>query len=489
MLLRVDGIARPSLATRELHNALLAREYYFGGGVTTPAWKQRVLSELRRSVKPVEPPVLDHLAAWEYRLTGGEHLWAPRLVSALLWVVGGIFLYLIALRVTTVSGAIVALALYLFWPYGVVMSRLYMPDPMMIALILAAALTVIRYWERRSRGRFAAAAGTAALATAAKPGIALIFLVVLFAMLAASRRCFWDTLLKGRLLLFTAAAAAPTIAYVVYGTYIHHFLESEGDAGSRLQPQLVATARFWRGWWGQLSIVLPFPQRQHGLALVPLLAALVGLVVVRNRHGRAIVAGLGLGYVAYAFAVAGYTPDNAYYALPLLPVLAIAVGALAGAAVTRSTATSRAAFATTAAIVAVIVLLGGYKSRPAAPNWPRIDAYRRIGQLTRHTTRAIIIDDRLSAPSIYWGWIVGFYWYMPTPAQDLVPSGDPFPPWIDPGRASYLVVADVSELRSEGRLRAFVRDLPVVADTSRYAVFDLTGGRAVAAAKRTSRRG
>ena len=60
-------------------------------------------------------------------------------LSALLWVLGGVFLYLIGRRVTSREGALlVALALYLFWPYGVVMSRVYMPDPMTVALISAA---------------------------------------------------------------------------------------------------------------------------------------------------------------------------------------------------------------------------------------------------------------------------------------------------------------------------------------------------------------
>jgi hypothetical protein len=37
---------------------------------------------------------------------------------------------------------------------------------------------------------------------------------------------------------------------------------------------------------------------------------------------------------------------------------------------------------------------------------------------------------------------------------------------------------DVSELQTERKLRAFTRDLPVVARTSDYAVFDLRGARA-----------
>jgi hypothetical protein len=39
----------------------------------------------------------------------------------------------------------------------------------------------------------------------------------------------------------------------------------------------------------------------------------------------------------------------------------------------------------------------------------------------------------------------------------------------------------MSELKTEKRLRALTQELPVVKRTARYAIFDLRGGRAVAA--------
>jgi 4-amino-4-deoxy-L-arabinose transferase-like glycosyltransferase len=477
LALRIDGIAQPSLATRELHNALLARQYYLGTGAGLPVWKQRVLRELHRSVEPVEPPVLDHVAAWGYRLTGGENLWVPRLVSSLLWVLGGVCLYLIGLRLTSREGAFVALALYLFWPYDVLISRFYMPDPMMVALLLGGALAVIRYWERPSPRRFAAAAGAAALATAAKPGVALVFLAALFVAVAASRRALWSVVARGRLLLFLAVAAAPTAAYYVYGSYIRHFLAADADTGERLQPHLLTTGWFWRGWWEMLGIVLPFPQPQRELALVPLAAALAGLVVGGRKGARPILAGLGLGYLVYAALFAAYTASHPYYALPLIPILALAIGTFAGFLLERLEPARPRAIGAAVALVVLIAAVGTYKSRPSPPDRTAIADYRRIGELTRHTTDAIIVDERLRAPAMYWGWIVGHYWYPPTPGQDLPASGDPFPVWIDPAQASYVVVVGLQELRTERRLRAVIRSLPVVARTSRFAVLDARGGR------------
>ena len=481
LLLRIDGITRPSLSTRELHNALLAREYYLGSGPGLPAWKQNVLRELRVSVKPVEPPLLDHVAAWGYRLRGREDIWIPRLVSAVLWVLAGILVYLIGLRTTRREGALVAAALYLFWPYGVLMSRFYMPDPTMVAFLLAGAFMVIRYWERPSPARLLIAAGVAAAATFIKPGIALIFLAILFAVLAVSQRvrarAIW-----ARVLLFVGIAGAPTAGYFIYGSYIRHFLAAEGDAGERVQPHLLVTEWFWRGWWEMISIVLPFPQTQRDLALIPLTVALAGLIVGGRKATRPILAGLVLGYLVYAFAVAAYTASHPYYALPLIPILALAIGTLVGFLIERLGGGGPKAFQVVAALVVLVAVVATYKSRPFGPDRTAIADYRRIGALTGHTTDAVIVDERLRAPAMYWGWIVGHYWYPPTPAEDLPASGDPFPSWIDAAQTTYVIVVGTRELQTERRLQGLTRDLPVVANTDRFVVFDARGGRLARAA-------
>jgi 4-amino-4-deoxy-L-arabinose transferase-like glycosyltransferase len=479
-VLRIDGITGPSLATRELHNALLAREYYLGDGAGLPDWQKRVLRELRDSVRPIEPPVLDHLAAASFQLTGGENLWFPRLVSSLLWVVGGIFLYLIALHITRWEGALIALALYLFWPYGVLISRLYMPDPTMIALLLGAALTVIRYWERPSTPRLIAAGVVSAAATSLKPGVAAVFLVVLFAALAVTHRVMAATLVRGRLAVFAALALAPSAAYYVYGTYVSDFLAGESEG--RIQPEVLKTAWFWNGWWEMVSIVLPFPQRQALLALVPLAAGLLGIAVAQRGRPRAILLGFLLGYLAYALIFASYTASHAYYALPLIPLLALSIGALAGFMLEHFDLSAAISRRLLIAFLIIAVGIGAFKSRPFTPDDGPIADYRRIGEATGHATGLIVVDERLRSPLMYWGWVVGNYWYPPTPSEDLPVSGDPFPPWIDPAQATFLVVVGLDELGSEPRLREFTRSLPIVARTDRYAVFDLRRGRALAAA-------
>jgi hypothetical protein len=127
----------------------------------------------------------------------------------------------------------------------------------------------------------------------------------------------------------------------------------------------------------------------------------------------------------------------------------------------------------TVALVIGVSIYKGHVSLATPYDGQAIQDYRRIGEITHHTTRAIIVDERLISPAMYWGWIVADYWYPPTPAQDLPASGDPLP-WVDDGR-EFLIVVQTSELDSERRLRASVRGLSVVAKTPRYVVYDVRG--------------
>jgi hypothetical protein len=161
-----------------------------------------------------------------------------------------------------------------------------------------------------------------------------------------------------------------------------------------------------------------------------------------------------------------YVSGNPYYSLALIPILALAVGVLAGEVA------DHAGFVTRVALVVLVTLLTGvaaYKSvvilRVGDPS-QKIADYRRIGELTGHTTRALVVDDQLKTPVMYWGWVVGEAW-------DLA-YHDP-PPWTEPDQDDFLIVVGLSPLETHQGLRDFARGLPVVARTSRYAIFDLRG--------------
>jgi 4-amino-4-deoxy-L-arabinose transferase-like glycosyltransferase len=454
--LRLTGIDTPSIEQRETQSGLLAREWSLDR-TELPAWQQHVLDVVDEEIKPIEPPILDALAAAAFRVTDSESFWFPRLVSSLLWVVGGVFLLLVGRRITTSEGAIVALALYLAWPYGVWHSRLFMPDALLVCALLAAVWAVIRYWDAPASRRFALAAGVSAFAVLVKPGVAFLFLVALFGALALSRGELTRTLVSGRLPLFVGIAVAPAALYTFWGLYLTDFIWSGAD-DQRVTPELLGEGGFWRGWWNVVSFLLRFPQSQESLALVAVALGVAGLAVARRGVPRAVLWGLAVGYLAFGLAYANYTSTHPYYSLPLIPLLSLSIGVLAGYVVERSGRFARATRVALTVVVAAAVGVAAQKahsilSEPSPGQ--AIAAYRRIGDLTGHTTRSIIVDRELGTPAMFWGWIV-------TKAWEIDYTDRP-PPWIHPERADYLIVTDLAALDTHRGLRDLAARLPVVA--------------------------
>lgn len=465
LLLRLPGLDTPSVEQRENQSSLLARGWYLGDGDGLPVWKQRVLGEVGTVLAPFEPPLLELAAAGFYRTTDGERIWFPRLLSALAWIVGAAFLALIARRITNTVGLLTAVALYLVWPYAAWHSRKFMPDALMVSCLLASVLAIVRYWEQPSRRRLLVAAGASAVATAIKPGVAFLIVTAVFVGLAVSQRRLRAETRSGRLPLFVGLAASLSLAYVAIGRYATDFVNPDATT-RRLTPDFIVTAEFWTGWWEMVSFLLRSPQPQGVLAVAALAVGVLGLALAPRGMPRAILWSLVAGYIAFGFAFASYTATHPYYALPLIPILALAIGVVVGSLQQRLRGRPVAHIAVLA-VVAGAVAVGAQKSHAlitAPPELERIADYERIGELTSHTTRAIVVDGRLAHPIMYWGWIVGEEWELD--------YNDELPPWVDADEKDFLIVVGNDQLGHPG-LRAFTTGRPVVAETERYTVFDV----------------
>jgi hypothetical protein len=109
--LRLYGISQHPVEfgiLRHYHGALLARGFY-------ELW----LTGYLKTVPPdgiIEPPILELVTSLAYLIFGGEHLWIPQVLSVLFWMVGGVFLYLIAKRIVSPNAAVFSVFFYLFVP-------------------------------------------------------------------------------------------------------------------------------------------------------------------------------------------------------------------------------------------------------------------------------------------------------------------------------------------------------------------------------------
>jgi len=505
--LRLYRIGEPLfdfVPVRQYHSALLARGFY--------EW---LLNGDLRTIPPdgiIEPPILELFASLSYLITGGEHLWIPRLLSTSFWMVGAVFVYLIARKIVSPNAAVFSVAFYLFDPAVVFPSRAFMPDPLMIMMLLVSVYTVVRYHEQPTTGRLMVAVVASSMALFVKPGICLFQIFGAFIALMVYRKGILRSLTSAHLYLFTALILVPPGLYYVYGTRIAGFLQ--GQVEGKVVPQYLLEPYFWRGWLQQIESMV---------GIIGFLGAVIGVLLIRPGLPRALMAGLWGGYFLFGLVFTYHIHTHGYYSLQFVPVVALSLGSLWDKAVRYIRQGDRYVYRRAvvfgliilAGILGVveqrITILGIAQQAQSAKPFPgrylgsaliadyegRGQTYRVIGGEVGHSRRTVISAPDFGYPLMYHGRLDGKYW--PTP--NMVGW------WQSRGRAGrnlgtatnrrgyfddlytetspeYFVVikrftqGGGSELWTRDRFvrKVLTRHFPVVARDPYYIVFDLKSG-------------
>ena len=387
--LRLYGLDRPPMdfaPQRQYHGALLARGFY--------EWW---LTGDLKTVPPdgiIEPPILELIASLAYLVFGEEHLWVPRLLSALFWIVGGVFLYLSAKRLLSPNAAVFSVFFYLFVPYGVLAGRAFMPDPLMVMVSVISIFTILRYHEQPSTRRLLFAAVVSSLAVFVKPGICLFQIVGAFVSLAVYRQGVRRSLTSPHLLVFIVLSVLPS---GLYGLFLHQ----QSQVSDKVVPQLLLKSSFWEGWLTSAGVVAGF---------VALLGGLVGVLLLGKGLPRALMIGLWGGYFLFGLTFTEHISTHPYYSLQLIPVVALSLGPVADLAMKYLSETLKPNYGGRSgvhsygrvivlalSILALILSAIGNRQAtgwlPVQPDRATADVatFREIGEVVDHSRRTIVL--------------------------------------------------------------------------------------------------
>ena len=482
---------------RQYHSALLARGFY--------EW---LLTGNLKILPPdgiIEPPILELLASITYALTGGEHLWIPRLLSACFWLVGGVFIYLIARKMVSPSAALFAVAFYLLDPAVVLPSRAFMPDPLMIMLLVMSVYAILRYHERPTTGGLMVAIVVSSLALLVKPGICLFQIYGAFFALMVYRRGLLRSLTSGHSVLFAVLSLLPVAFYYAYGTVIGGFLQ--GQVQGKVVPQYLLEAYFWGGWLEQIGSMV---------GLIAFVGAVIGVLLLRPGLPRALLVGLWGGYLLFGLAFTYHIHTHGYYSLQLIPVVALSLGPVWDRVVgyigqrdqqyyRRAVVLGFMVLAMVFAIVeqrttimGIVNQAGGREPFPGkymgsaliADYEARAKIYREIGEITGNSSRTIYSAPDFGYPLLYHGRIDGEYW--PTPVMmgwwrsrgrteshlsGATTRRELFDDWYSEVSPEYFIVIKPEGWRHDKMLRRLLkRNFANVARDRDYVVFDLQKG-------------
>ena len=440
---------------RQLHSALIARGFYLDAGGSLPgldplsadAAKARGESELW-----IEPPIMEFLAAKLYGLAGDADLRLPRMLAIVFWLCGGLALVRFCQRRLSPAGTAAAAVVFLWLPYGVLVSRSFQPESLMILLTVFAIGSFQDWIDTRSwraavlSGLFAGAAIFVKQVMIFPLGLAFVFGAL---SAAGSLR---NALRSAQLWTIALFALGPVAAYNVWGLWIDGFLRQQYQ-GRFLFSQWLSVG-FYIRWLREIDKVF-------GIWLI--VAALIGIALIRSARTRLIWTGYLAGYVVYGFMLPHHIGTHDYYQVPLFPLAAFGFGALAEriSVMVKNMAEPRRIGRF---LIAAAVVFGcGWMILDTATRLGRVD-YRSRPDWYRETARrydpypdqinVIGIMDDYGAGMMYWGLRTPMIW-------DRTVAGLPEEAAEAAIRAAmndrqFLIVTDLERFYRQPRLQAWL---------------------------------
>jgi 4-amino-4-deoxy-L-arabinose transferase-like glycosyltransferase len=456
--------------TRQLFSAIKARGMYYQATPGVPAWQRDMAVQMWKTKVTIEPEILPRLAAFLYHFTG-EQLWVPRMLSACFWLIGGIFLFLLARDMVATDGAVLSLAIYLFTPYGITASRSFQPDPMMVMSILAF-WWLVRCWAKGPAWKWAILAGLAG-------GFAIfVKLVAAFFVIGGGlgalfgRFRFRDLLRNTQLWTMAILGILPGAIWTLYGLFIANFLKNE-FAGNFI-PSLLVSPAFYLQWQTNTAVVVG----SVGIAL-----GLLGLFFIGDRSTASFMIGIWSAYLVFGFYFNYHISTHDYYSLPLIPIVALSLVPFGGWCFKRLADASQRPWMRAAVYLILLygagaslwVVRNGMKSvdyRPTQAYWVGIS--RTLGQ----QASIIALTDDYGSGLEYWGWQNAAAW----PPSDQLNYRDVRGGKYDldtmfaertKGKDFFLVSDLVDFERQPDLKRRLYENYPVFSEGDGYVIFDL----------------
>lgn len=475
-------------STRQLLSALKARGMYYETRFDVSPEERAFAVQQWKFRASVEPEAFERIVAWTYRFTG-EQVWIARIYSSVFWLVGGIFLYLLAKRLVSEDGAIAATAIYLFLPYGIIASRSFQPDPLMTMLIVVF-LWAVWEWASEENLNHKGNKGTqgSSFVTLRDSSWLKAFLVGIFGGLAIfikfpaaffivggglgavlSHRSMKEALKNPQLYVMSLLGILPGAAYLIQGIFIEGYLGQQFTG--RFVPALFLSPSYYVGWLNMLILVT-------GGFILGL--ALLGLFFFEDKKNRFLL-GLWSGYALFGFYFNFHISTHDYYSLPLIPILALSLAPLADFLFLKLAGLTQTKFLRLSSLLFLLIgliaslwntrnQLNAMDYRPEAAMWVEIgaktDGYNLAGLTQDYGSRMA-----------YWGWRNITAW--PTSGDliygDVRGPGRDFEGFFEETilKKDLFLVTDFDDLERQPFLKEKLEGYPIFAEGHGYVIYNL----------------
>jgi len=476
LAIRFYDFSDPALdfhATRQLRSALMARGFYhlWFEDPRVEDWQREMAIEQLQGSEIIEPPLFEMGMALVYKIVGIEQPLIARGFAAAFWMIGAVALYLLARDLTSVDGGIIALTFYTFLPFGVIASRSFQPDPLMVMWIVVT-WWAFHCWSQSDSWKWSFFTGLSAGMALLTKNVAVFFLLPAMAAALLVEPGLKTTLRNPKAWTLVGLAALPTIIYTLYALW---GLELSAQFEGRFFPELLRDPAHYAKWLDEILKIMSFPT---------LLAGLLGIFIFKKPAQRAFSMALWLGYGIYGLLFPYHFLTHSYYHLPLIPVVGLCLASVAQP-VYRQIVDLRFGPLLQACIwivfaFGVVFQLWEARVELAAEDYRHEPAYwQSIGEVVGHDTQIVALSQDYSNRVAYYGWINPLNWpgvahfnYRELRGGKPVEFNDWFANYTE-GKDFFLVTR-IKELDRQPELKTALYDeYEIYAQGDGYVVFDL----------------
>jgi 4-amino-4-deoxy-L-arabinose transferase-like glycosyltransferase len=471
---RLVNLTNPPLdfhAWRQLRSASIARGYFYEMmPAADPLLRQKAI-DIGHSYDYMEPPVFESIVAITYRLIGQEVLWIARLYAILFWVMGGVGLFLLARKISSVDGALLSEAIYLLLPFGIYASRSFQPDPLMVMGVIWAAYCLYQ-WSETKTWKWAILAGVIS-------GIAVfikIFSVFPIAAVAIGLTLYsWPIkkVFKQPQVWVTAA-----IMIVIPGIYYILIL---GNAGSVYISGWVISfsGLLTKGWF-----YIRWLDYLHNLIDLTLVLVAAASMLLLTGRKRLLILGMWIGYFLIGMSVPSLIISHSYYNLFAVPLVGLSLAPLGQMFMERIAKQGLFWKSIFLAIALIGMFYSVWNARVqlvANDYHEEVLGWIKMGKELPKDAIIIGISQDYNTRLAYYGWTIIQYWPLVADQQMGVLSGgnmDVNSSYWDTyfqehtANMDYFLVTNMSELNAQPRLKANLEKYPYTKGEG-YILYDL----------------
>ena len=456
--------------TRQLHSALMARGiyYFISPNLEVSEW-QRVTGIHQWKLEGlVEPPLLEWLVAFTYKLVSGVYLWIARLYAILFWMLAAVGVWWLAKKISGQTGSVIALSFFLYYPYGVYASRSFQPETLLVAFLVFTILSVLQ-WEKHKNWKWAIATGLIGGITILIKAVAIFFVAGIWLGLLFSHMKLKAMIKNRQLWIIACLLILPYALFIYYATYIVGGYE--GQFSLRFFPQMWTQIGFYLRWIGTLRLAV---------GLEWLVMGLLGVLLIKERNWRWILLGAWLGYVLLGFTLSYHISTHDYYNLPVYIMTALGLGVMLNKLVSFN---SNNVWVRFAAISLLILVISTYSyesySLLKRNNFNQeIAFWQTLGEELGHEARIVALSEDYGYRLAYWGWISPTNWMNTEDIRLRKEAGQTF----DFERyfnttiqdKDYFVITLLNELEKQPQLNDHLcSHFKIIKQSDRLIVFDL----------------